>query len=113
MNGTNPPAGEILSVKWGSVRTTNQNSLYWLFLNWCINEGGLKEHGHFFAETLHDNLKQHLLGGVTLNIEEVTTNDLTKTEFGEYFDSVDKFMQEFFEIDTKPFWEEHKERSAA
>ena len=106
-----PPIGQIISVKWGSVRTLPQNSLYWLFLTWCINEGGLKDQGHFFPETLHDNLKKHLLGGAKINPEEITTTDLTKSDFGEYFDKVDKFMQEFFEINTAPFWEEHKERT--
>ncbi len=113
LNEKIPAAGESISVKWGSVRTNNQNSLYWLFLNWCITEGGLKDHGHFFAETLHDNLKAHLLGkGIKLNPEEVTTTDLTKSEFGEYFQRVDAFIQEFFSVDTSAFWDEHKEKAA-
>lgn len=113
-NGSQPKPGEILTVKWGSVRTLPQNSLYWVYLNWLIDHAGLKEHGHFFPESLHDNLKAHLLGnGVKLNPEEVTTTDLTKSEFGEYFERVDKFIQEFFEINTAPFWDEHKEISVA
>lgn len=105
-----PKDGEYFTAKWGSIRTLPQNSLYWVFLNWLINEGGLKDQGHFFAEELHGNLKKYLLGTSKDTIgQEVTTTDLTKTEFSEYFEKVDKFVQEFFEINTAPFWSEHKE----
>lgn len=110
LNGKLPRVGEILSVKWGSNRTLPQNALYWVFLNWLINDAGLKEHGHFFAETLHENLKRHLIAQVKgEREEEATTTDLTKSEFSEYFEKVDQFVQEFFEIDTAPFWQEHRE----
>lgn len=113
LNEKMPKPGEMLTVKWGSNRTLPQNSLYWVFLNWCINEGGLKEQGHFFAEELHGNLKKHLLAQVKgEREEETTTTDLNKSEFSEYFEKVDKFMQEFFEIDTAPFWDEHREKYA-
>lgn len=108
-----PKVGDYFTAKWGSVRTLPQNSLYWLFLTWCIEDGGLKEHGHFFAEDLHNNLKKHLLGKGVKDPVEVTTTDLTKSEFSEYFERVDKFIQEFFEIDTAPFWQEHRENYAA
>lgn len=110
LNGYLPKEGEILTVKWGSIRSLPQNSLYWVYLNWCINEGGLKDHGHFFAETLHENLKKHLLANPTgEREEEVTTTDMGKLEFSEYFEKVDKFIQEFFELDTSAFWQEHRE----
>lgn len=113
-NGSLPKDGEILTVKWGSNRTLPQNSLYWVYLNWLINHAGLKEHGHFFAESLHENLKKHLLANVKgEKVTEVTTTDLGKAEFSEYFEAVDKFIQEFFEIDTAPFWHEHKEKYSA
>lgn len=107
-----PAPGEVVSVKWGSVRTLPQNAIYWAFLNWCITVGGLSDHGHFFAESLHDNLKKHLLGSGVKDSELLTTTDLTKSEFSEYFERVDKFMQEFFEIDTSAFWKEHGEKVA-
>ena len=105
-----PKAGEIVTVKWGSTRTLPQNALYWVYLNWLIDHAGLKEHGHFFADELHGNLKKHILAGAKGESEaEVTTTDLGKLEFSEYFEKVDQFVQEFFGIDTAPFWQEHKE----
>jgi len=108
-NGSLPRSGEILTVKWGSTRTLPQNSLYWVYLNWLINDAGLKDHGHFFAEELHQNLKKHILPkDKHESIEQVTTTDLTKSEFTDYFEKVDAFVREFFEIDTTPFWDEHR-----
>jgi len=98
-----PAAGENLIVKWGSVRSLPQNSLYWVYLQWLINEGGLKEHGHFDPMALHMDLKAHFKDKIEA-LEEETTTILTKSEFGEYMDMVDKFVQEFFEIDTSGFW---------
>lgn len=109
MNGKKPDKGTPVSVKWGSVRSLQSNSFYWVFLNWLIEEGGLKDQGHFFAEELHGNLKKHLLGKGVKAEDEVTTTDLTKMEFSEYFETVDRFVQEFFEIDTAPFFEKYKQ----
>src|SRR3990167_7071269 len=78
-DGKCPRDGEIFSAKWGSVRTLPQNSLYWVYLNWLIDTAGLKDQGHFFADTLHENLKKHLLSGPKGETEiEATTTDLTK-----------------------------------
>lgn len=114
-NEKTPRKGETVTLKWGSVRTTSQNALYWKFLTWLIDHGGLKDHGHFDPQALHDNMKAHFLAekkmekGQFVAIEEATTTDLGKAEFGEYIEKVNQFMQEFFGIDTAPFWAEYGE----
>ena len=111
-----PMKGEIVNVQWGSTRTLPQNALYWKYLTWLIEDGGLKDQGHFSPYALHIDLKTHFLAekimdkGEFVAVEEPTTTTLGKSDFGEYFDKVDKFMQEFFNISTAPFWEEYGER---
>ena len=112
-NRKTPKAGEFVTVKWGSTRTLSQNSLYWVFLHWLINEAGLKEQGHFCEQALHYNIKQHFLAEKIMDkgqfhaIEEATTTTMDRSSFGEFLDKVDHFMQEFFEINTTPFWNEY------
>lgn len=116
LNEKMPSKGEIVTVKWGSTRTVSQNALYWKYLTWMIVHGGLRDHGHFDPQALHDNLKAHFLAekimekGEFKAVEEPTTTLLGKAEFGEYFDKVDQFMREFFNSDPQPFWDEYSER---
>lgn len=111
-----PKIAETVTVKWGAVRTHAQNALYWVFLDWLIEHGGLKDQGHFSPEALHIDLKAHFLSEKILTkgqfkaVEEGTTTDLGKLEFSEYMEKVEHFMQEFFGINTLPFWSENAER---
>jgi len=114
-----PNKGDLLTVKWGSIRTLPQNALWFVYLTWLINEAGLKDHGHFSPEVLHYNLKQYFLAkkiftkGQFQAIEEATTTTLTKSEFSEFFERADQFVQEFFQIDTSPFWQDYKDNYSA
>ena len=113
-NGKLPPAGAMVSVKWGSQRTNEQNSLYWVYLHWLIHEAGLKDQGHFSEDALHIDLKTHILAekifdkGKFKAIEEATTADLTKTEFGEYFNRVQEVVLDIFGVDSAPFFVKEK-----
>ena len=113
LNGRMPHKGETVTVKWGSRRTLSQNSLYWLFLNWLIKDAGLRDQGHFSVDSLHGDLKAYILAekkfekGKFEAIEEASTVDLSKSEFGEYFEKVDEAVKEIFNINTQPFWDEY------
>lgn len=114
LNEKVPSIGQIVTIKWGSTRTNSQNSLYWLYLQWVIDHGGLKEHGHYDPQALHLDLKAHFLSenvfdkGKFKAIEEATTTTLNKSEFGEYMDKVAHFMRDFFNVDDNSFWTEYE-----
>ena len=114
LDGRMPKKGEIVNVKWGATRSLQQNALYWVFLTWCIEYGGLKDQGHFSPEALHLDLKKYFLSekifdkGKFKAIEEATTTMLDKVLFGEYIDKVNMFMIDFFQCNTNEFWKEYE-----
>lgn len=112
LNGKLPKEGDSLTVKWGAQRSLPQNSLYWLYLQWLIDHAGLKDQGHFSAIGLHENLKAHLIPKEG-DDNEATTTTLNKIEFSDYFEKVQHFVRDFFEIKDTQFWEENKQRSVA
>lgn len=111
-----PKKDELVTVKWGSTRTKSQNALYWCYLQWLIEHGGLKDAGHFSSDAFHLDLKAHFLSEKIMDkgewkiLEEATTTTMGKTEFGEYIEKIDQWVQEFFGIDTTAFWQELKQR---
>jgi len=113
-NGKLPKVGDIITCKWGSQRSTQQNKFYWLYLEWILEHGGLKDE-YLSVEELHETLKgrflskkvQTNLGFQTIRIG--STTELDKLAFGEYIDKIDKVMVDYCKIDTSPFFEEYRE----
>jgi len=105
--------GDKVKIVKGSERTLNQNALYWLYLSYVVDNGA-QEYGHFDPYGLHLSLKRHFLAAKKMTkgewkaIEETTTTDMSKSEFSEYWEKVDHFVNETFEIDTSAFWNEYE-----
>jgi len=102
-----------VSVVKGSQRTVNQNSFYWKYLQFVI-ENGAEEHGHFCPMGLHISLKQRILANKSLtkgewkDLEESTTTNLSKMEFSNYMEKVDNLVVEFLGVDTSSFFEDYQ-----
>ena len=105
---------EVIEIRKGSQRTLSQNAFYWVFLNWLINDAGMRDEGWFSPEALHENMKAYFLTtkiydkGSFKTINIYSSTSLNKSEFGVYMENVNNFVQEFFKINTAPFFETHE-----
>lgn len=113
-NRTMPKEGEVVTLKWGAVRSQSQNRLYWLYLEWVLEHGGLKDE-YLSTEELHETLKGRFLAKrvkTNFGFDTVvigSTTELDKVAFGEYMDKVDKAIVAYCGIDTSFFWEEYRD----
>jgi len=109
-----PRVGEIVTVKWGSTRTLQQNAFLWTYYSWLLKHGGIQEHGFFCVEAIHSSMKAHFLSekimtkGEWKAVEEGSSTLLNKLEFGEFMERIDSFIVSFFGIDTSAFWQEYE-----
>ena len=109
-----PKVGDSVRLRWGKSRSLKANALYWVYLEWVLTEGGLREQaGYVTVQEIHDSLKGHLLmvreqdsHGIMV-IREKSTTELDSVAFSEYMEKVDFLINDFFEINTSPFWVEH------
>ncbi|MBW2646976.1 MAG: hypothetical protein JRE23_12545 [Deltaproteobacteria bacterium] len=114
LNGKLPKVGETVSVKWGKKRSNDQNALMWAFLDYLMNDCGLKDE-YIDAEELHEELKGRFLAkkvmgkGGFMTIKIGSTTDLDKLAFGEYIEKINKAMTEYKKIDVAPFWKDYKD----
>ena len=116
-NGKMPNVGETVSCKWGKVRSLSANALYWLYLEFLIEDCNLKEQ-YLDAEELHEAMKMRFLsrqvtigkGFDTFKIQSTTTLD--STSFTEYIDKIDKAVTEYLGCNTHEFWQTYAENYA-
>uniref|UniRef100_A0A6M3KPG5 Uncharacterized protein n=1 Tax=viral metagenome TaxID=1070528 RepID=A0A6M3KPG5_9ZZZZ len=112
-SGKFPKEGEIVTLSWGKVRSLDQNSLYWKYLEWIMEYGNLKNEGWMSKDELHEAFKNRLLvkrittraGFKTIQVG--STADLDAIAFMNYIENVDKIVCEYFSIDTSVFWREY------
>lgn len=113
-NGKLPKPGTQVSVKWGRSRSTGQNAIYWVWINW-VYENGAKEEGYSSPEELHEAFKGRFLtvmksgpnGMKSYHIK--STTELDTQEFTEYMDKCQVAVKEFLRIDDAEFWKEYQD----
>ena len=115
MSDKTPKVGDSARIRWGRQRSKDSNSLYWVYLSWLHEEGGLKDQGYVTPEEIHESCKGHFLmvrekdkHGIMV-IREKSTTELDQTEFTEYMEKVDLLMNSFFGIDSSVFWKEYQD----
>jgi hypothetical protein len=102
--------GDMVNIKKArSVRSLQQNRLYWAFISWCISPkgGDLQSQGHFSKDGLHEDIKQWFKSTHQhdFDIDEMlSTATLNTKEFTQYFEIVKfELMAGFFGIDVSKF----------
>lgn len=109
-----PKEGTIADLSFGSKRSIAQNALLWVYYTWLINVANLKDQGFFCPEALHVSLKAHFLSTKIMErgqwkiIEQGSSADLDKIQFGELFEKIDNFICDFFGISTAEFWQQYE-----
>jgi len=89
-----------------NMRTTNQNSLYWLFCTYVGDALGLS------PDEVHEGFKINILGsgkminGIFFKFNK-STKALTRDEFIEYFERCNELAIELG-VDTAPFWRQYE-----
>lgn len=108
-NGKWPKIGENVTIKFGATRSLSQNALYFVFLQWLLDNGLKDEYGT--TDELHESLKAAFLSKTnSLGLLKIgSTTELGKAEFGEYMDKVNLAMAENCGIDTSEFWKSYEE----
>lgn len=111
-NGKLPPKDESVVIKFGKQRTTSQNALYFVWLQFCVDNGG-RDAGYFDSSELHEalagrflSIKKQAPGGFNTYARKSTT-ELTKDEFSEYFEKCQACVREYLHIDDASFWAEY------
>jgi hypothetical protein len=96
-----------------TIRTLKQNAMYYVFLEYCI-EKGLKGHGHFSVDGLHEDVKAWMQDAHKLEFQKgFSTADMGLAEFSRYFEIVDReLMNQFFGIDTSKFFQDYEDFKA-
>jgi len=108
-----PKVGEEVVVHFGKARSVPQNSRYWKYLSWVL-DNGLREEGCLSTIELHEMLKDYFLSeksldkGILKKIRTGTTTDLTTSEFGKYMDHCDILISREYMIDTSLFHKFYK-----
>jgi hypothetical protein len=109
LNGSMPKPNDLVTVKWGKKRSPKQNALYFLWLQFVIDNGA-KDAGYFDTGELHEALAGRFLSinreapGGFKTITRKSTTELDKVAFGEYFERCQKTVREYLKVDDASFW---------